>query len=197
VSVVIRELYEEESDKAEGFLLALSEQDRYWRFGRLMTDAALRQYVARIEWDESVILGAFDQRAELVGILELANIGSISEIAIAVAPEYRARGVGKALMERALLKAKVRGRDKVVLLCQRNNAPMRRLARSAGLEAAMEDGEISGSLELDEAGLAEVTEDATRAAIGNATYATLLAGRAWADLLDSAAQVSRNLSQQR
>jgi len=197
VSVVIRELYEEESDKAEGFLLALSEQDRYSRFGRLMTDAALRQYVARIEWDESVILGAFDQRAELVGILELANIGSISEIAIAVAPEYRARGVGKALMERALLKAKVRGRDKVVLLCQRNNAPMRRLARSAGLEAAMEDGEISGSLELDEAGLAEVTEDATRAAIGNATYATLLAGRAWADLLDSAAQVSRNLLQQR
>ena len=191
--MVIRELYEEESDKVVAFLLALSERDRYWRFGRAMTDAALRQYVARIEWDESVLLGAFDQRTELVGILELADVGNVSEIAIAVAPAYRAQGVGKALMDRALLKAKVRGRDKVVLLCQRTNEPMRRLARSAGLEAITEDGEITGSLELAEAGLADLTEDATRAAFGNATYATLLAGRAWADLLENAAQVSRNI----
>ncbi len=195
--MVIRELYEKESEKVQAFLLALSEQDRYLRFGRPMTDAALRQYGARIDWDESVLLGAFDKHAELVGILELADIGTLSEIAIAVAPAYRARGVGKALMDRALLKAKVHGRDKVVLLCQRSNEPMRRLARSAGLEASVEEGEISGSLELAEAGLAEITEDATRAAIGNATYATLLATRAWADLFASAAQVSRRMLPER
>ena len=195
--MVIRELYEKESENVQAFLLALSEQDRYLRFGRPMTDAALRQYGARIDWDESVLLGAFDKHAELVGILELADIGTLSEIAIAVAPAYRARGVGKALMDRALLKAKVRGRDKVVLLCQRSNEPMRRLARSAGLEASVEEGEISGSLELAEAGLADITEDATRAAIGNATYATLLATRAWADLFASAAQVSRRMLPER
>jgi GNAT superfamily N-acetyltransferase len=195
--MLIRELYEEESEKVQVFLLALSAQDRYRRFGRTMTDAAVRQYAARIDWDESVLLGAFDKHAELVGILELADIGNISEIAVAVAPACRAQGVGKALMDRALLKAKVRGRNKVVLLCQRNNEPMRRLAHSAGLEATVEDGEISGSLELAQAGLAEVTEDATRAAIGNATYATLLATRAWADLFESAARVSRQILPER
>src|SRR5262245_29701104 len=114
ITMVIRELYEEESRKVQAFLLALSDQDRYWRFGRVMSDAALRQYVARIDWDNSVLLGAFDNRAELVGILELADVGSISEIAVAVAPLYRTRGVGKALMDRALLKAKVRGCDRVM-----------------------------------------------------------------------------------
>jgi hypothetical protein len=85
-------------------------------------------------------------------------------------------------MDRALLKAKVRGRDRVVLLCQMDNEPMRRLARSAGLHATVDDGEITGTLDLPQAGLAEVTEDATRDAVGNATYAMLLTARTWVDL---------------
>ena len=195
--MVIRELYEEESDKVQALLLGLSEQDRYRRFGRAMTDDALRQYAARIEWDESVLLGAFDAHAELAGILELADTGHACEIAIAVAPAHRAQGVGKALMDRALLKAKVRGRDKVLLLCRMDNEPMRRLARSAGLESTLEEGEVTGTLELPDAGLADVTEDATRDAIGNAAYATLLTTRAWADLFESAARTSRQMLSER
>ena len=189
--MAIRELYEEESDKVQAFLLALSEQDRYRRFGRPMTDAALRQYAARIDWDESVLLGAFDAHTALAGILELADIGRASEIAVAVALEHRGQGVGKALMDRALLKAKVRGRDKVLLLCQVDNEPMRRLARSAGLESTLEDGEVTGTLEWPHPRLADVTEDATRDAIGNAAYATLLTTRAWAELFERAAYTSR------
>jgi GNAT superfamily N-acetyltransferase len=139
-----------------------------------MTDDALRQYATRIDWDESVVLGAFVAHTELAGILELADIGDACEIALAIAPAYRAQGVGRTLMDRALLKAKVRGRDKVLLLCQVDNEPMRRLARSAGLESILEDGEGTGTLEFPRAGLTEVTEDATRDAIGNAAYAILL-----------------------
>jgi hypothetical protein len=46
--MVTRQLYEEESDKVQAFLLALDEQDSYRRFGLPMTDAALRLYVARM-----------------------------------------------------------------------------------------------------------------------------------------------------
>ena len=191
--MVIRELYQEEGDKVQAVMLALSEQDRYRRFGRPMTDDALRQYAARIDWDDSVLLGAFDTHAELVGILELADMGNACEIAVVVAAAHRAKGVGKALMDRALLKAKVRGRDKVLLLCQVDNEPMRRLARSAGLESTLEEHEVTGTLELPHAGLADVTEDATRDALGNAAYATLLTTRAWADLFESAAQTSRQM----
>jgi len=193
VVMVIRELYEEESDRVQAFLLALNEHDRYRRFGRPITDDVLRQYVARIDWGDSVLLGAFDAHTELVGLLELADVASTCEIAIAVAPAHRGNGVGKALMDRALLKAKVRGRDRVVLLCQMDNEPMRRLARSAGLHATLEDGEVTGSLDLPQAGLAEVTEDATRDAIGNATYAMLLSARTWAALFERAAHTSRRL----
>jgi hypothetical protein len=105
--------------------------------------------------------------------------------------------VGRALIDRALLKAKVRGRDKVLLLCQVDNEPMRRLARSAGLESILEEGAVSGTLELSRAELADVTEDATRGAIGNAAYATLLTTRVWTELFDSAEHASRQMLQER
>ena len=74
-----------------------------------------------------------------------------AEIAIVVDPSARGKGLGKALMDRALLKAKVRGAERVVLLCQMHNEPMRRLAHSAGLHAHLEDGEVEGSLAIAQA----------------------------------------------
>jgi hypothetical protein len=63
---------------------------------------------------------------------------------------------------------------------------MRRLALSAGLTSTTEDGEVEGSLDLPHAALVDVTEDVTREAIGNATYASLLATRTLAELFENA-----------
>ena len=172
--MMIRELYPEESAKVQAFLLALSEHDRYRRFGRPMSDEVLRHYAARIDWDASVLLGAFDAHAELIGVLELADAAAACEIAIVVAPAHRARGIGRALMDRALLETKVRGCERAVLLCRMDNEPMRRLARSAGLQATPDDV----ALQRQNAVLAEVCENAAPDAVGNATYAMLLGSRA-------------------
>jgi GNAT superfamily N-acetyltransferase len=96
-------------------------------------------------------------------------------------PSYRGKGVGKELMERALLKARVRGKDRVTLLCQADNEPMRRLARSAGLRAVTTDGETEGQLDLDAAQPGDMAEERTREAIENVAYMGLLTTRAWAD----------------
>jgi GNAT superfamily N-acetyltransferase len=184
---VIRELQREERAGVLAFFLALNEDDRYRRFGRAMADEGIRRYVEALDWDASVMLGAYGAKARLVGVLELADLANGScEISIAVAGTHRGRGIGKALMDRALLKAKVHGCDRVVLLCQVDNQPMRRLARSLGLISIMEDGTVEGSLELGEAALADVAEDAAREAIGNATYASLLATRSLAELFQNA-----------
>ena len=184
---MIRELHEHDRQEVLAFFLALGEADRYRRFGRVMADAAVERHVARLDWSECVVLGAYDAQARLVGLLELAQLPAAAcEIAVVVDAGHRGRGLGTALMDRALLTAKVHGCERVVLLCQVDNEPMRRLARSAGLSASTEDGEVEGRLELPQAALADVTEDATRDAIGNATYAALLASRALAELFQNA-----------
>jgi RimJ/RimL family protein N-acetyltransferase len=182
--MIIRELLAGERAKLLDFLLSLNEADRYRRFGRSMPDTAIRAYVAQIDWTEWVLLGAFNSQAELVGVLELAEARpGACEIAVAVAPSYRGKGMGKELMERALLKARVRGKDRVTLLCQADNEPMRRLARSAGLRAVTADGETEGELDLDVARPGDVVEERTREAIENVAYMGLLTTRAWADLV--------------
>ncbi len=149
-----------------------------------MTDDALRAYAARIDWQSVAVLGAFDAQAQLAGILELCDNGTTAEIAVAVAPAYRGHGVGRALMDRALLKAKVQGKDRVMLICLVENEPMRRLARSAGLAARAEGGEVEGTLALEHARPEERVEAATHELMGSMTYAGALYSRTWADLFE-------------
>jgi GNAT superfamily N-acetyltransferase len=189
--MIIRELFEEERPLVLDFFLRLGASDRYRRFGRPMTDDAVSAYVAGLDWTDSVILGAFDRDAELAGLLELADVRDGAEIAVVVHQRARGQGLGRALMDRALLKAKVRGSQRVVLLCQMDNEPMRRLARSAGLKAHVEDGEVEGSLTLAHAKITDRTEDATHDVIGNVSYAGLVTTRAWADLFESVFNVPR------
>lgn len=191
--MLIRELQAAEHTKLAAFLLALCDDDRYRRFGRAMPDDAIRAYVAHIAWSEWVLLGAFNSQAELVGVLELADARpGACEIAVAVARAYRGKGVGRELMERALLKARVRGKDRVTLLCQADNEPMRRLAKSAGLRATTRDGETEGLLKLDAADAGDLAEEHTREAIENLSYVGLLTARACADRVTEAlAQAGR------
>jgi hypothetical protein len=181
---MIRELHEQERGAVHAFFLALREEDRYRRFGRVMSAAAVQRYVDQLDWRESALIGAYDPHARLVGVLELTELPNRAcEAAVVVVSSHRGRGLGKALMDRALLQAKVRGFERVLLLCQVDNEPMRRLARSAGLTSRFEDGEVEGSMDLPAAELSDVTQQAAHEAIGNATYACVLARRTLADLL--------------
>ncbi len=178
--MIIRELVEEERDKAAAFLLALDEHDRYWRFCRPMTDEAVRAYAERIDWQSTTIIGAFDAQAQIAGILELCDNGAAAEIAVAVARSFRGHGVGRALLDRALLKAKVQGKDCVTLTCLVENEPMRRLARSAGLAARAVGGEVEATHALEHARPEELAEHATSELMGSMTYAGALYVRTWA-----------------
>jgi len=182
--MIIRELVEEERDKVMAFLLALSEHDRYRRFRRPMPDDAMRAYAARVDWETTVVFGAFDVRAQLIGILELCDNGDAGEIAVAVVPAHRGRGVGRALMDRALLKAKVQGKERVMLTCLVDNESMRRLARKVGLDATVERGEIERTLALQDARPEELIEDAAHELMSSVTYAGALYTRSWAELFE-------------
>jgi GNAT superfamily N-acetyltransferase len=188
--MIIRELFEEDAPLLLALFLDLPATDRSRRFGRPMTDEAIHAYVARLAWADSVFLGAFDPDAKFVGLLELADVRNGAEIAVVVDPSARGKGLGKTLMDRALLKAKVRGAQRVVLLCQMDNEPMRRLAHSAGLHAHLEDGEVEGSFA--QAQVMDRTQHAGLETIGNVSYAGLVATRAWSDLIETAFNVRRH-----
>jgi GNAT superfamily N-acetyltransferase len=173
--MIIRTLCVPEEPAVAAFMLALSAHDRYRRFCRPMTDAAIRAYLRVIDWSETLILGAFDRDARLIGMLELCDAGRSAEIAVAVAPEHRKHGVARALLQRALLEATGLGKERAVLTCLTENLPMRRLARSAGLAATTTaSSEIESELLLKEPDLSEVVRAGTHELVGSISYATAL-----------------------
>jgi len=181
--MIIRELYASEQPVVAAFMLDLPKRDRYRRFCRSMSDEAIRVYVAAIDWSEAVVLGGFDLDARLIGLLELCDVGTAAEIAVAVAADRRGHGVARALMTRALLKAKVQGKQRVVLTCLTENVPMRRLARSVGLSAITVNQEVESELALEQPHLADIVQEATHELVGNVSYAGALCSSAYTDVL--------------
>jgi GNAT superfamily N-acetyltransferase len=181
--MIIRELYAPEQHIVSGFLLALSERDRYRRFCRPMSDEAMHAYIRAIDWSETVVMGAFDAEARLIGMLELCDAGTAAEIAVAVSAAHRSHGVARALMVRALLKAKVLGKQRVMLTCLTENLPMRRLARSVGLSAVSVSQEVESELALQPSQFDDLVHDATEALVGNISYASALCSRSCNEIM--------------
>jgi acetyltransferase (GNAT) family protein len=153
-----------------------------------MTDEAIRAYLCALDWSQTLILGAFDRDAGLVGMLELCDAGRSAEIAVAIAPEHREHGVARALLQRALIEATGLGKERVVLTCLTENLPMRRLARSAGLVATTASSATESEVAMDEPVLGEAARAGMHERVGNISYATALRSRSHTDV---ARQLSR------
>ncbi len=181
--MIIRELYPSEQPALVAFMLDLSDCDRHRRFCRPMSEEAIRSYVAAIEWSSTVVMAAFDTQFRLIGVLELCDAGTASEIGVAVAEEHRKHGVARALMLRALLKAKVLGKERVVLSCLTENVAMRRLARSVGLTATSLSREVESELQLEHPHLIDMIEEAAHELVGKVSYANALYTRSCTELM--------------
>jgi RimJ/RimL family protein N-acetyltransferase len=128
--------------------LALADEDRRLRFGRPMNDAALLDYVAKIDFARDAVFGVFDVDLQLIGVGHLARDTASAEIGLSVVAAGRARGVGRSLLERAITHARAYGLTMLYMHCLGENEPMRRLARRAHMSVVNDHGELQAHLEL-------------------------------------------------
>ena len=144
----VRELNAHDRGAYETHLVALGAEDRRLRFGTPVGDGVVRDYIARIDFDRDAVFGIVDDRLQLVGAAHLARGDDYAELGVSVLPEYRKRGFGAALLERAALHARNWGRAKLFMHCLRENATMMHLARKQGMDIVTEAGEADAWLKL-------------------------------------------------
>ena len=176
--ILIRELTRLERPALERHFIALGAEDRRLRFGAALSDAALRGYVARIDFERDAAFGVCDDALRLLGVAHLARSGRHAELGISVLDGHRNRGIGDALLARACLRARNWGVRALFMHCLTENGAMMRLARQRGMLVLSQSGESDAWLSLPpgDAGthFGEVFEQ--RAALFD--YA-LKQGRAW------------------
>jgi GNAT superfamily N-acetyltransferase len=127
---------------------ALAKEDRRLRFGTPPSDYALREYVARLDFDHDAVFGVADEELFPLGVAHVARNGTHAELGISVLEGHRNRGIGGALLARAYLRARNWGVRALFMHCLTENATIMRLARRQGMEIVAHGGEADAWLAL-------------------------------------------------
>jgi len=152
--VPIRSLARRHRARIEAHLVSLGERDRYLRFGYAAGDEQIRRYVQRIDFMRDELFGIFNRRLVLIAMSHLAyppdgspDAGS-AEFGVSVLPSARGRGYGARLFDHAVLHARNRGVDTLIIHALSENTAMLRIARNAGAQVERDGPESQARLRL-------------------------------------------------
>jgi RimJ/RimL family protein N-acetyltransferase len=155
--VPVRSLDARHRPKILAHLLALGPEDRHLRFGHTASDAQIGHYVDHIDFGNHEVFGIVDHRLDLVAMAHLAyshawfHAGADpreAELGVSVDAAARGRGWGTRLFERAVVSARNRRVDTLVVHAMAANAPMLRIARDAGATVTFEGPDALARLQL-------------------------------------------------
>ncbi|HEX5683480.1 MAG TPA: GNAT family N-acetyltransferase [Ideonella sp.] len=163
--IPIRSLAQRHRPKVLAHLLALDPQDRYLRFGYAASDTQVSRYVDLLDFDRDEVFGIFNRRLALIAQAHLAylpdstRLRQAAEFGVSVLPKARGRGYGARLFDHAMLHARNRGVDTMIIHALSENAAMLKIARNAGATVEREGGEAEARLRLPPETLGSVIEE--------------------------------------
>ena len=139
-----------ERDRASllSHFLALEANDRRLRFGALVGDASIREYIGRLDFRRDGLFAVRDAEGNLIAVVHVAIGDDTAELGLSVLPACREEGNGGALFARAVDFLRNRGIGEVNVHCLAENAAMRHLASSHGMRISSQGSESEGRLVL-------------------------------------------------
>ncbi|HEY6133642.1 MAG TPA: GNAT family N-acetyltransferase [Rubrivivax sp.] len=152
--VPVRSLAARHRPRILAHLLGLESRDRYLRFGYAASDAQIGHYVDLLDFERDEVFGVFNRRLELVAMAHLAYLGTgggkatAAEFGVSVSHRARGRGVGARLFDHAILHARNRRVDTLMVHALSENIPMLRMARSAGATVVRDGADSDAHLKL-------------------------------------------------
>ena len=156
--IPIRSLSARHRPRILAHLMALAGADRYLRFGYAASDAQLAHYTDLIDFSHDEVFGVFNRRLELVAMAHLAMLPQAAnavqaaraeaEFGVSVLAKARGRGYGARLFDHAVLHARNRHIDTLVIHALSENTAMLRIARNAGATIERDGGESQARLRL-------------------------------------------------
>jgi ribosomal protein S18 acetylase RimI-like enzyme len=177
--VPIRSLSARHRPRILAHLLALDTNDRYLRFGYAAADDQIRRYVERIAFERDEIFGVFNRRLELIALAHLAYEPSVdtdparpsaAEFGVSVAVRGRGRGYGARLFDHAVLRARNRGVDTIVIHALSENVAMLKIVRNAGATIEHTGGESEAQLKLPPENFASIVTGLVEQQLGELDY---------------------------
>jgi ribosomal protein S18 acetylase RimI-like enzyme len=154
--VPVRSLGARHRDRIAAHLIGLDERDRYLRFGYAATDAQILRYVETLDFDNDEIFGIFNRKLVLIAMAHLAfplagpsgARPTLAEFGVSVSTSARGRGFGRRLFEHAMLHARNRHVQTLVIHALSENTAMLRIASGLGAKVVRDGSESEARLSL-------------------------------------------------
>jgi GNAT superfamily N-acetyltransferase len=151
--VLVRELSSVDRERLMAHFLALDEDDRLLRFGQIVPDRVIDNYVANIDFSRDTVFGVFDEALNLVGVGHLAYLPAegdkrTAEFGVSVLESARGRGVGSRLFERAAIRSRNTHVSMLYMHCLSRNSTMMHIAKKSGMKIEYAYGEADAYLSL-------------------------------------------------
>jgi RimJ/RimL family protein N-acetyltransferase len=162
--IPIRSLSPRHRERILAHLMALSETDRYLRFGYAAGDTQIARYVAGLDFERDEVFGVYNRKLDLIALAHLAYpaadslVPGAAEFGGSVVAHARGRGYGARLFEHAMLHARNRGLDTLFIHALSENTAMLRIARKAGARVERAGSETDAYLKLPHDTLASKVE---------------------------------------
>lgn len=178
--IIIRTLLPFEYGGYRDHLMRLNAADRRLRFGGPIGDDGIGRFVEKLKLRETRILAALDQSLRVIGAAHLAagRHGTV-EAAFSVDQDARGQGLGRALLDRAILWARNRGVRRLQLHFLSDNNALRALARAAGMSIETHAGECVAELALPAASPLSLWREAAAETAGMLISGARAARRSW------------------
>jgi RimJ/RimL family protein N-acetyltransferase len=153
--VPIRRLGDDDRATVLDHLQHLDQRARYLRFGYAATDEQIARYTAHLDFSHDELFGIFDRKLRLLATAHLAYIDQatageqrVAEFGVSVAAAARRHGYGARLYEHAVLHARNRNIDSLLIHALSENTAMLKIARNAGATVVRDHGEAQALLRL-------------------------------------------------
>lgn len=152
-SVLVRELTAIDRDQLLEHFLALGDEDRLLRFGQVVRNAVIENYVRSIDFTRDTVFGVFDHELELVGVGHLAYLPAegdkrTAEFGVSVLERSRGMGIGSKLFERAAIRSRNTHVTTLYMYCLSRNTTMMHIAKKAGMKIEYAYGNADAYLTL-------------------------------------------------
>ncbi len=182
--VFIKELTERDRPYLLNHFKALDENDRFLRFGRVVTYDAIGRYVENIDFTRDTMFGVYESTNSMVGVGHLSiarpeslpvlegcvKRESIAEFGVSVLAPARRLNVGTRLFERAVIHCRNKNVDTMYIHCLASNKPMLCIAKKAGMEIHRDHGEVDGYLKLPDPNRATILHEAVEERAATLNY---------------------------
>jgi len=203
--IPVRSLSERHRARIFTHLLALDERDRYLRFGYPASDGQIERYVQSLDFERDEVFGIFNRRLELIAMAHLAmqrelpapDAAAWAEFGVSVAHKARGRGFGGRLFDHAVLHARNRGIDTLLIHALSENVAMLKIARAAGATVERDGPESQARLKLPPDNLATHVDQVVGQQVAEIDYQMKRQARRFDEFLDALMEVKASIKSSR